>query len=139
MTTSFVSCCLDVKSSQIRSLFFIDDKIVPELSSKIEKPRQENWSKIGFPRLCILESETRQMDICRPSFYSKQAGSTQKRDCNQWLRTLQSPVWHFAIASMALCIRSPRGNNTFPAWEQNLSTYKIVRPASPSVTRGGLR
>ena len=98
MTTSFVSCCLDVKSSQIRSLFFIDDKIVPELSSKIKRQRQENWSKIGFPGLCILESETEQISICIPSFESKQAGKHPKA-------SLHPLVTDFAIASMALCCR----------------------------------
>ena len=98
MTTSFVSCCLDVKSSQIRSFFFIDDKTVPELSSKIEKQRQENWSKIRSLRLCILESETEQIGICLPSFESKQAGKHPKA-------SLQPPVMDFAIASMALCGR----------------------------------
>ena len=98
MTTSFVSCCLDVKSSQIRSFFFIDDKIVPELSSKIKRQRQEKWSKIRSLRLCILESETEQISICLPSFESKQAGKHPKA-------SLQSLVTDFAIVSMALCCR----------------------------------
>ena len=98
MTTSFVSCCLDVKSSQIRSFFFIDDKIFPELSSKIKRQRQENWSKIGFSGLCILESETEQIGIYHPSFEPKQAGKHPKA-------SLQSLVTDFAIASMALCSR----------------------------------
>ena len=98
MTTSFVSCCLDVKSSQIRSFFFIDDKIVPELSSKIEKQRQEKWSKIRSLRLCILESETEQIGIYHPSFEPKQARKCPKA-------SLHPLVTDFAIASMALCCR----------------------------------
>ena len=95
MTTSFASCCLDVKSSQIRSFFFIDDKIVPELSSKIEKQRQEKWSKIGFPGLCILENNTRQISIYHPSFEPKQTRKCPKA-------SLHPLVTDFAIASMAL-------------------------------------
>ena len=44
-----------------------------KMSSKLEMKRQENWSKIGFPGLSILESDTRQIGICHPSFGPKQA------------------------------------------------------------------
>ena len=57
--------------------------------------RQENWSKIGFPRLCILESDTKQIGIRHPSFGPKEAGKSPKA-------SLHLLVSDLAIASMAL-------------------------------------
>ena len=53
-------------------------QLLSELSSKIERLRQENWSKTGLPGLCILESETRQIETCHPPFEPKQAGKCPK-------------------------------------------------------------
>ena len=66
-----------------------------KMSPKIERIRKENWSKNGSPGLCILESDTRQIEVCHPSFEPKRLRKYTKA-------SLQSLVTDVAVASMSL-------------------------------------